>query len=285
MHEAKRRARAAAEKRKTLTSGSGQKLGGAPVRRGQDIRKVIADAATRRATVTKGCASGTSAEREKEIIRETNKNGTRTRAAEEDENEEAIMLAFIDLVQEEEREKYGANYSPPSRENPLGSQRAPIEIRSESSTTPQKTQQRPTGQKPPIPTSTKPPHPTPLPARQSPAAPSRPTNNSWTCTICTLVNQPTFLCCNACGTDKPSPPPSPAAAPPKQNIPAPSTRTLPSSIRDGNAKKAVRSLMSLEATTSKQPAKPLVWLCHNCETYMESEWWTCSRCGTMKLSS
>lgn len=284
MHEAKRRARAAAEKRKTLTAGSGQKLGGAPVRRGQDIRKVIADAATRRATVTKGCASGTSAEREKEIMRETNKNGTRTRAEDEDENEEAIMLAFIDLVQEEEREKYGAEYSPPSRENPLGSQRAPIEIKSESSISPDKPQQRFLGQKPPIPASSKPPPPTQAPAHRSPALPPRPVDDSWTCGICTLVNPPNFLCCDACSTDKPSPPPSPAAAH-SGNTSAPSTRALPSSIRDGNAKKAVRSLMLLEATTAKQPRKPPGWLCHNCETYMESEWWTCSQCGTMKLSS
>src|SRR5438094_562187 len=53
--EARRIARAAAEKRRTLGAGSGQRLGGAPVRVGQDIRKVIADAAERRTRVTKGC--------------------------------------------------------------------------------------------------------------------------------------------------------------------------------------------------------------------------------------
>lgn len=279
MHEAKRRARAAAEKRQTLTAGSGQKLGGAPVRRGQDIRKVIADAATRRATVTKGCASGTSAEREKEIMRETNKNGTRTKAEDENENEEAIMLAFIDLVQEDEKEKYGPNYSPPSRENPWGSQRAPIETESESSISPSDTKQRHFGLKPSIPTSTKPPPPTRSPKSSPPSS-----DGSWTCGICTLVNQANFLCCDACGTEKPSPPPSPAIALARSSA-TPSTRALPTSIRDSNAKKAVRSLMSLEATTSQQPPKSMGWLCHNCDTFMESQWWTCSNCGTMKLSS
>lgn len=287
-HEAKRRARAAAEKRRTLTAGSGQKLGGAPVRRGQDIRRVIADAATRRSTVTKGCASGTSAERELEIIRETNKNGFRTKAGEEDANEEAIMLAFIDLVQEEEREKHGDNYIPPSAENPWGSQGAPIPIKSEPSSSPTSSRQRPgpVSQKPSIPASTKPPPSSLLPShpKPNPKQPSRSilTPDTWTCDICTLVNPSTYLCCDACGTEPPSPPPRASPAP--SNRP-PSTQTRPSSLRDSNAKKAINSLISLDATTSRLPPKPLGWLCHSCGTYMESEWWTCAQCGSMKLSS
>ena len=45
--EAQRLARAAAEKRRVLQAGSGQRLGGAPIRPGQDVRRVIADAAER----------------------------------------------------------------------------------------------------------------------------------------------------------------------------------------------------------------------------------------------
>lgn len=52
--EARRVARAAAERRRTLAAGSGQRLGGAPVLRGTDMRRVIADAAQRRIDVTKG---------------------------------------------------------------------------------------------------------------------------------------------------------------------------------------------------------------------------------------
>ena len=299
MHEAKRRARAAAEKRRILTAGSGQKLGGAPVRRGADIRKIIADAATRRATVTKGCASGTSAEREKQIVQETNKNGIRTKAEDHDANEEAIMLAFIDLVQEEEREKYGADYMPPSAENPWGSQRASIPIKSEASkssssqrpsrselnTPPSSSRQGHSRQRPPpVPASTKPPPSSLLPSHPKPNHPSsrRKVNDTWTCEICTLVNQSTILCCDACDTDKPSPPTSPTRKVPSVT---PSTQTRPTSIRDSNSKKAVKSLMSLEATTSQLPKKPLGWLCHTCGTYTDSEWWTCTQCGTMKLSS
>ena len=307
MHEARRRARAAAEKRKTLSAGSGQKLGGRAVLRGSDMRKVIADAIERRSTVTKGCSgSGLSADRERELVQETNKNGFRTRAEEDDASEEAIMLAYIDLVQEDEKVKWGDAYVPPSRENPAGSQGRPIKIepdseRSTSYNEPRRqapepgtsysdSRQRYFGHKPPISASTKPPPPS-LPSNPSnpsnPQPPShqppQPSDGSWTCDICTLVNESTWLVCDACGTERPSPPSIPASSGTSYNTP--STQAKPSSVRDSNAKKAVKSLMSLDATTSQQPKKPLAWQCHRCGAFTESEWFCCCQCGTMKLSS
>lgn len=304
MHEARRRARAAAEKRKTLTAGSGQRLGGRPVLRGTDMRKVIADAVERRSVVvSKGCSgTGISAARERELVNETNKNGVRTKAAEDNADEEAIMLAYIDLVQEDERERWGDAYVPPSRENPAGSQGYPIKIEPDSAsstsysdprqrrpepiTSYNNSQQWYPGQKPPIPTSSKP-RPPALPSRPSNLPPSSkpppPASDSWTCEICTLVNKSTYLVCDACGTERPSPPPSPAA--PRTSYTSPSTQAKPTSIRDSNSKKAVKSLMSLDATTSQLPKKPLAWRCHTCGNYTESEWMCCTQCGTMKLSS
>ena len=313
MHEARRQARAAAEKRAALTAGSGQKLGGRPVRRGEDIRKVIADAAERRTRVTKGCSgSGMSADRERELVQETNQSGFRTKAEEDDANEEAIMLAYIDLVQEEEKQKWGDSYLPPSKENPLGSQGSPIKIEDQPSTSynSPEPRHRSSGPKPPIPTSTKPPLPRPasLPSPSSkpnpqppnpsqfsntapqPNTPVQPPTDTWTCEICTLVNPSTYLCCDACTTERPSrfpPPPPPPTTTSLPNPPTtPSTRALPTSIRDSNAKKAVKSLLSLDATSAQQQAqKPDGWVCHSCGTYMENQWWTCAGCGVMKLSS
>ncbi len=304
MHEARRQARTAAEKRAALTAGSGQKLGGRPVRRGEDIRKIIADAAERRTRVTKGCSgSGMTADRERELVQETNKSGFRTKAEDDDANEEAIMLAYIDLVQEEEKQKWGDAYLPPSKENPLGSQGSPIKLEDEPSTSySPDPRQRSFGHKPPIPTSTKPslppaslPFPSPNPPPQSPVPsqpsnptpqptpPSQPPTDTWTCEICTLVNPSTYLCCDACTTERPfTPPPSTNST---TTITTPSTRAIPASIRDSNAKKAVRSLMSLDATSAQQAQKPEGWVCHGCGTYMESQWWTCAGCGVMKLSS
>ena len=284
MHEARRLARVNAEKRRTLTAGSGQKLGGAPVRRGVDIRSVIADAAASRAAITKGCASGVNAEREREIDKETNRNGFRTKADEDDANEEAIMIAYIDLVQEEEREKYGDAYIPPSKENPAGSQGGFSNIKSE-----------PGPRAPPIPASTKPIFPTthnagpsynknpPTPPSQPPPSnPQASSPDTWTCEICTLVNPFNYLCCEACTTERPFLPSLPAPTPHQQ---VGSTQTMPSSIKDSTSKKAIKSLMSLDATTSQLPKKPIGWICHSCGNFMESEWWTCARCGSMKQTS
>lgn len=289
MHEARRLARVNAEKRRTLTAGSGQKLGGAPIRRGVDIRNVIADAAARRATITKGCASGVSAEREKEIDKETNKTGFRTKAEEDDANEEAIMIAYIDLVQEEEREKYGDAYIPPSKENPAGSQGGFNKVKPEPGTR--------SNRAPPIPESSKPVNPatsnagpnygqrtqTPHTQPPLPKPPSR-HSDTWTCEICTLVNPTNYLCCDACSTERPSLPSLPPSTAPNPQKTA-STQAMPSSIRDSNSKKAVKSLMSLDATILRLPQKPIGWSCHNCGNFMESEWWTCARCGSMKQTS
>lgn len=277
MHEARRQARAAAEQRRVLSAGSGHKLGGAPVRRGQDIRKVIADAALRRAVVTKGCASGTtSREREHEIIQRTDKNGFRTKAEEDDANEEAIMIAYIDLVQEDEKNKYGKDYVAPSKENPAGSQGARGLGASKL----------PTGQEPAssnsrrIPSNTKPKSLPILPNPINLAASDRHSGDTWTCEICTLINPSNHLCCGACDVERPSPPSSPSRRP----LP-PSTQSRPPTLRDSNTPKALKSLISLDKTMKQQPKKPLGWLCHACGNFMEEQWWTCANCGVMKQTS
>lgn len=289
MHEARRRARAAAEKRKTLTAGSGQRLGGTPVKRGQDIRKVIADAAARRTAVTKGCASGsTSKEKEREIVDLTNKRGVRTKAGEDDANEEAIMIAYIDLVQEEEREKYGDAYVPPSRENPAGSRgRAPGKSKAENIAAAElahlkKTAQPPKESPPPVPSQTKPRPKTPGSETVDLTDPALyPVPGSWACEICTLVNPPTHLLCDACGIERPAPA-LPSRPKPRRDT---SNQQKPGSIRDGNAAKAVRTLKELEEKEKRKPQKPLGWLCDRCGQFTEQEWWTCANCGNMKASS
>lgn len=272
MHEARRQARAAAEKRRLLSAGSGQKLGGTGVRRGENIRKVIADAAQRRITVTQGCASGT--DRSRGIVEETNQNGFRTKAENDDENDEAIMLAYIDLIEEEEREKYGDAYVPTSSDNPAGSQGAiPRPPRPSSSS----------NNPPPIPTSTKP-APKPPVVDLTSTAPSPPSSDydSWTCNICTLVNPSTYLCCDACNTERPTPPSSPKIPPPSRQGQTPPTKNNNPLT---NKKSALDNLKIIEKAAASKPKGPMGWLCHNCGNWMESEWWTCAGCGSMKLSS
>jgi DNA-dependent metalloprotease WSS1 len=282
-------ARLAAERRRTLSAGSGQKLGGAPLLRGSDVRKVIADAAQRRIDVTNGCASGSS-ESEK-LAEEASKNGFRTKAEEDDANERAVMQAYIEMIQEEEKEKYGSSYIPPSQQNPAGP-RSDVYPKS----------MRP----PPIPTNTK-----PLKRFASSGALSDTASDSelpiddsvtdevrpWNCQICTLENPPAYLCCDACGTERPALPltaqsrlvADSAKTSTKRETSKPRSRLASEAVTDSDASR----VLSFKSNTSKRIAgldraqvkKPLGWLCHVCGAFMETEWWTCSACGTMKAAS
>jgi rubrerythrin len=287
LDEARRLARVAAERRRTLTAGSGQKLGGAPLLKGTDVRKVIAEAAQRRIDVTQGCASGSS--EGEELAEEASRNGFKTKAEEDDANERAIMQAYIEMIQEEEREKYGSSYVPPSQENPAGPRSSPLP--------------------PPVPERTKP-KPSTVPSLAPPRLSSNtdnvyadiPTNDAsfnqaWTCQICTLENPPSFLCCDVCGSERPAPPSATSTRQSRllsesrplsdsQRTSKPRSR-LASEVSEGSRAfkprtSAVESLAALERNTAK---RSLGWICHTCGTFMETEWWTCAACGTMKAAS
>lgn len=287
LDEARRRARAAAEQRKILAKNSGKRLGGAPVLRGTDMRRLRADAAQRRIEVTSGCASGTA--HSAGLAEEASRNGFRTKAEEEDANEQAILQAFIELIQEEEREKYGELYIPPSQENPAGPR---------------------TGERPDIDLSEPVENSQPgLPPEQMPETSSSAADNSsydspWTCTTCTLENPPSFLCCDVCAAERPVPSVEKPTITSRQHTPAVPLKPEPERSRKRvlqvdeaeerdeapprggfafkNRTRALDSLASIHRDTSK---RPLGWLCDQCGSFMESQWWTCSCCGKMKPSS
>ncbi|RMZ90474.1 hypothetical protein DV736_g2293, partial [Chaetothyriales sp. CBS 134916] len=123
MSEVRRQARAVAERRKTLSAGGGQKLGGTGIMRGQDARAIIAAAAEKRMKIERGCASNT--DRGRQIAREEavkKDKVTRTTVEHEDEQEAAIMQAYIELIQEDEKAQLGDQYLPPSQSNPAGNE-------------------------------------------------------------------------------------------------------------------------------------------------------------------
>ncbi|KAL2868684.1 metalloendopeptidase WSS1 [Aspergillus lucknowensis] len=267
--EARRQARAAAERRQLLKAGSGQRVGGTAAPPGSDMRRIIADAAQRRIEVTQGCASGAS--NSSELAEEASRNGFRTKAEEDDANEQAIMQAYIELIEEEEREKYGPSYIPPSHDNPAGPR---------------------TTLPPPVPERTRPSVPSPQQDAVDLTIDDSSFADSWACPTCTLVNPSNFLCCDACAAERPRPVNSrPISVPP----PTTSSSTTGSQIKNKrpinrtvghksfkNRRSAVESLVSLEKNAQK---RPLGWLCQSCGAFMETEWWTCSCCGRMKHMS
>ena len=262
MNEARRRARAAAEKRRTLTAGSGQRLGGRGIARGENVRSVIVDAIERRNRINEGCATGTAKGRQEAERLTLAKDGLEvTKAEQEDPNEAAIMQAYIEMIQDEERQKHGQDYVPPTESNPAGmrtitaptvssnllrSQQADIESSLRQSRPPpapsQSTKLSKPAKVPMRPPTT--PAPTPLQPRQTPV--------TWTCEICTLVNPMSCVQCDACGID----------------------RTLPDNPP-----------ITTNTATSKPKSVPLAWKCKGCASYVEQEWWTCPSCGRMKESS
>jgi DNA-dependent metalloprotease WSS1 len=108
LDEMRRQARIAAEKRKSTTNANagGHRLGGVSAVRGVDMRKVIADAASRRTSITEGCASNSS--EVGRLVHQQEQDGFRTRAEQDDANDMAIARALQDLMYEEEMQRLGA---------------------------------------------------------------------------------------------------------------------------------------------------------------------------------
>lgn len=276
MHEARRFARAAAERRRTLSAGSGQRLGGAAPRPGEDIRRVIVTAIDRRNRTLQGCGNTNHNEKEiREISDTASRNGFRTQAEEDAANEAAIAQALWELVQEDEKAKYGNSYIPPSAENPEGNGGGAVfagddslERQLEGRTGTWKGANRPgTTLEPAAALTTQ--------AIAGPASPEA--LDGWTCGICTLHNSAQFLCCEACGIEKP----------------AQATKGV--AERTGKRPRAVVDLTSspsrsakVKSTDTGQPSKvapPATWQCSFCGRLMERQWWTCSACGTLKDNS
>lgn len=289
--EARRIARHAAEKRRTMYSGSGQRLGGRSVQAGTDIRRVIVDAIERRQTVLKGCGDTNKSDREIiDLTEEATTSGFKTKADEDSANDRAIAQALWDLVQEDEKKEYGNNYIPPTASNPtgnggggIGPQTSSFTKRGASSPTKPRTKAPPVRLHPDRPVSrlvaedsskkprtflprdnttpVRPGNVNPVQAVVQAPDPPLPVSprKEWTCPSCTLHNPINFLACDACTAERPL--------------------LITAQI-------AVAERRSVSASTSQKPTlQPDNWTCSQCTTVMEHKWWTCSTCGKMKESS
>ncbi|KAJ9615668.1 hypothetical protein H2200_001744 [Cladophialophora chaetospira] len=326
--ELQRQARAAAERRgrnATLAQNSGTKLGGQGIARGQNAREIIAAAAERRNRVNKGCGSA-APDMSKKIAQEQaikQEKISTTQAEKADEDEAALMQAYIDMIQEEDAQKFDPNYLPPSQENPEGGLKTsngvhpPTDLRqlreeqlrleqqlknqaaSNTTTKEHGSSSKPSLSKPKSKqTSTSAtarsrllnPAPAPSIPQKDPSEPPMLPHEeeTWSCDICTLVNPINYLLCDACGTERPEwfNPPSPR---PTTSQPTTSRTSLhPSSNSHPKvlaSRNAVENIARFSATEKeKAQAKPVGWTCR-CGNFMENQWWTCDGCGRMKESS
>jgi hypothetical protein len=282
MHEARRLARAAAEKRRVLSAGSGQRLGGAAPRPGEDIRKVIVGAIERRTRTLKGCGNESHNEKEIQEISDTaSRNGFRTQAEEDAANEAAIAQALWELVQEDEKAKYGSSYISPSQQHPEGNGGGTVmAAQSGSKLTPPVPGNRPTTSRspsisrtpPPVPLATRP--PAPRPVSPGPA-------DEWECNICTLRNPATYLCCDACGTERSEEQTKQMQRSSKRPRAVVDLTQSPMPKRTGSG----GSRAAGESSSTLEKVKPATWQCSYCGTHMERRWWTCSMCGKLKDNS
>ncbi|KAI1138073.1 WLM-domain-containing protein [Hypoxylon sp. FL0543] len=261
MDEARRLARVAAEKRRTLHKGSGQKLGGAAPRPGQDIRKTIVDAVERRNNTLRGCANDNRTQHEIHEIADTaTRNGFKTKAEEDAANDAAIAQALWELVQEDEKAKKGDNYIPPSTSTQTwasgGTSTSTSGLREAEND-----RDRGDGR------------------------------STWTCDICTLVNPVSFLCCDACGTERGEKATQSLAgrSSNKQRTFIDLTQSPPANKRgDSASKTGPRPTTGLSARQSQSttPVKsPPTWTCSFCGRVRERQWWSCDLCGTIKQQS
>ncbi|UNI23605.1 hypothetical protein JDV02_009414 [Purpureocillium takamizusanense] len=271
-NELRRLVRQAADDRRTNQAGAtlGRRLGGAAPSPGHDIRRIIADAADRRRRVLRGCAEESLSQREiQEIADQAAHNGFRTQAEEDEANEAAISQALWELVQEDEKRRLGDAYVPPA-------ETIPEQYRQDLVSS-----EQPVGAAAEIAGSRR---AATYPAKTSVSLLQRNRANetacSWECEVCTLRNPTNYLCCDACGVERPQRK--------RRKVERESASSTPqSAVIDLTSSPPKNKGKGRRISHIRQPSPPpaLSWTCQACGMEMERQWWSCMRCGWVKDNS
>jgi len=317
MSEARQRALAAAERRRDIYSGSGQKLGGGkdPLPGGLGIREKIAAATERRIRDSQTCGAGSGAgdrgaieeEAERTIRAGTVTVGEEQEEEEEEEEEEeaeqevimldedpeneaAIINAAIELIQEAEREE--------AEQKLLWEERGGMVWIVDDDDGPIQAELPPTATATtaPSPPSPRIPAPIIIPSSSPPLPPAEPQDlppsyeqaTTWACDLCTLVNPSILPRCEACSFERPddidsatSPPPTPLS-PIYQNPPL-SQAVIAGKEKERDRQKVRFVDMPLTVPEkSGEAAATSGWRCAGCGAGNGDAWWGCGGCGMIR---
>ncbi|KAI1258405.1 WLM-domain-containing protein [Xylariaceae sp. FL1019] len=272
--EARRLARAAAEKRRTHNSGTGQRLGGVALQPGQDIRRVIANAVEQRNRTLRGCANDNQTQEEiVEIANTATRNGFRTQAEEDAANEAAIAQALWEMIKEDEQPKKGDTRESPNLSTTCNAPSSSRNSKKSNATAAQPTRSQDNTMQ---------------------GGSCQDACSTWTCNVCTLVNPATFLCCDACSSEKPERAdrgPGMSLKRSKTSQPVidltDSSNSTPTErhnrLRDQSSRPT--TMGSGPRTAPPMASGPQTWTCHFCGNKRDKQWWSCDLCGSIKLES
>ena len=95
--------------------------------------------------------------------------------------------------------------------------------------------------------------------------------STWECLQCTFHNHGIMEKCEICDA-------------PRLRHPT-TRRAQPANYNNNNNNNNINDLVRKPLPPNPPVERPMGWVCMVCGTYMESQWWTCSQCGTMKATS
>lgn len=113
-----------------------------------------------------------------------------------------------------------------------------------------------------------------------PPSAAGPETQGWACDICTCINPPAYLACDACGLERTS---TTTPVTPYDTRPSTNKSTTSSFPRSRTAAANLERI-SRQAAVLRAP-ESMGWSCSRCATFMEHKYWTCSVCGLMKGDS
>jgi hypothetical protein len=285
--DARRRALAAAEKRRVQTTGSTQRLGSgsAPANPHAPgtMRERIASAVLKRIRAPRSCGGETGGRdrgRIEEDAERAIRNGFRTQAEADEADEAAILQAAIELIEIGEREEEESRRRRWLEQDGyvwIDDEEEPIHVPVPAARAPDAGARHPRSRPSGSGRSRGSRH-APIDLERPASHQNRPSERTWTCNLCTLINPISLPNCDACGVQQTEQQEEIQIldAPP---VPSRSARPPGGLRRSASARKRERVRFGINPVT---PARRM-WDCGNCRGTNDVEWPACAGCGVVRV--